>query len=235
MGRALILTLGMIGSAVSASAVTFSDSTFANVLWSGQKVSGFSTPSTTFSAGYTGSFSGRTDVRLVTQFFGPADPIRSDIVTFHALTSASYNPAALGALDSVSISFDINSSFGGTSGGVARMPALIQAGTVYAATGSSGVTLTGSGWQSFAATGLNQGNFVSAALTNPDFSASGAPIFFGFALSNGSSLGVSTSSQTYIDNFVAEATPIPEPSTVAVVLGSAVLGTAWRRRMQRRD
>jgi len=234
MGRTFILIAGIIGSAVTASAVTFSDSTFANVLWSGEKLGDVSTPSTSFSAAYTGSFAGRTDIRLVTHFFGLVDPSRSDISTFHALNSTSYNPASSGALASVSISFNINSATGGTSGGVARVPALAQGGTVYRAADSAGVTFTGTGWQSVAATGLHAGDFVSTALANPDFSGAGAPIFFGFVLSNGSNLGISTSTQTYIDDFVAEATPIPEPSTIALLLGAGVLGTACFRRRQRR-
>jgi hypothetical protein len=234
MQRVPIFIVGLISSAVMASAVTYSDSTFADLLWTGQKLSESSTPSTSFSAGYTGSFDGRTDVRLVTHFFGIADPIRSDIATFHAFSSASYDPASSGALASVSISFNINSATGGTSGGVARVPALVQGGIVYNAVDFAGVTITGTSWQSVTATGLDAGDFASAALANPDFSGAGAPIFFGFVLSNGSSLGAS-STQTYIDNFVAEATPIPEPSTMAAVLGAAALGFARFRRMQRRS
>jgi hypothetical protein len=230
MKSALVCIALLTGSALTASAITFADSSFSNTLWSGQKISASSTPNTSFTATYFTSFGGRTDVRLVTHTFGLAAPTRSDIYTFHALSTTSYDPAILGALASVSISFNINSDFGGTSGGVLQTAAVLQGSTVFTAV--YGVTFTGSGWQFYNAPGLQAANFTSATATNPDFSATGAPIFFGFALGNGSNLGISTSTQTYIDNFSAVATPapIPEPSSAALALGvAALVATAHRR------
>lgn len=231
MQRTLLLAAGLAAASVSASAVTFSDSSFANLLWSGQKVAASSTPSTNFTAGFTSSFGGRSNVRLVTHTFGPADPIRSDITTFHALNAAVLNPAVSGSVTAISISFDINSGFGGTSGGVGRTVAVLQGGTVFTAQGSYATVFTGTGWQSVSLSGLTASSFTSSVLTNPDFSAAGAPIQVGIVLSNGSSLGVSTSSQTYLDNFSTDITAIPEPAAVATGLGGLALAVAaWRRR-----
>lgn len=233
MNRLSLFVATLMGLQVNAWAVSFADSSFSNSLWSGQKVADLSTPSTTFSADYRTDFGGRTDVRLVSHTFGPLDPTRSDIYSFHGLSTTSYDPAILGALGSVSISFDVNSAMGGTSGGVLRVAAILQGGTVYRADTFSGIAFAGSGWSAYNAPGIVASGFTSAALTNPDFSASGVPIFFGFLLGNGSSLGVSTSTQTYVDNFSAVATPIPEPSAAALALGLAALGAAAGRRFRR--
>jgi hypothetical protein len=166
----------------------------------------------------------------VNHSFGPADPVRSDIVSFHGLSAASYAPSIDGAIAEISFSFDVNSGFGGTSGCVGRTAALMQDGIVFVASTVSGVTLTGTGWNTFSAESLTSASFLSPALLNPDFTSSGSTILFGFVLSNGSSIGAPTNSQSYVDNFSLEVTPVPEPASTGIVLGALVLGLGGLRR-----
>ena len=210
-------------------AIVISDSSMTHALWTSSKVSDRSSPSTAASGTYTASASGRTDVRQISHTFGIAEPTRSDVVSSHLFEGSSYSPFSSGTIESLDFTLDLINTFGGTSGGVAAGVAVRQAGQLYLSTSSS-VVFTGSGWQSLAFNDLDALDFRATDLSNPDFSTSGAPLHFGFFLSNGSSLNVSTGTTSFADNFEVAITSIPEPSHIALFLGTFVLvGAVWRR------
>jgi hypothetical protein len=121
----------------------------------------------------------------------PSASTFSAILGAHIYTAFTYNPAATGAITSVSYSEDVNcfppNCFGD---GNAAFFAVLQNDEVYVA--SSGVTGSGNFWHQLALNGLTAANFFLLdgsddfidPSAHPDFTESGDPIRFGFARAN---------------------------------------------------
>jgi len=135
-----------------------------------------------------------------------------------------YEPALQGAITSVDYSIDARwiSGLGGQ--GHSIMLGAKQGQVVYFAdpevTGSSGF------WTSHGAAGLVASDFAPLVSGAPiDFSATGAPLRFGFIVGNSGSTNYSN--VVIYDNFSTTIHNIPAPTCVAV---SGVFGLALRRR-----
>jgi hypothetical protein len=158
-----------------------------------------------------------------------------------------YNPAARGALESLTFSFDI---LGASSSGYTVpyfgvfVPTLRQNGQIFFSTTAFATPV--SGWSSFSATlggtsGWLDPNDQTSAL-RPDFSSSGSEIVFGYIFSAGSACPETVcnaaSIEAGLDNFgvtATSATPVstvPEPSTYALMAAglAGMLVMARRRR-----
>ena len=95
-------------------------------------------------------------------------------------------------------------------------------------------TITGPGgnsWNTYAASSLVASDFTpvvgSGSSGNPDFSASGAPITFGFVTDNSGGNGI----RVAYDNFSATANVIPEPASLIIwsLLGALGITVGWWR------
>jgi hypothetical protein len=114
--------------------------------------------------------------------------------------STPYLPSVTGALASIDASFDFK-----VESGSALQPQLVlrQAGNFYRTTIPYRVEPT-SAWQSFKRTSLVATDFVQInGTSHPDFSASAAPIYVGYSISNSPAKG--SSGAFRVDNFVVTA------------------------------
>ena len=192
-------------AATSASAiVTYQDGTFSNANWviettsiggggtgSGVQVSGVGTPG---------------EARRVTSSVNA--PAGSAILQFHRYGTSQatrYDPAVLGEIGDVS--FDIDARMvSGFGDGQGLTIALKQGQLVYAgpgmATGSSGV------WVHRSLRGLSASDFtrIDGQPGEPDFSATGLPIRFGFVTSHATTGGAYSIVVDY-DNFLVRVAP----------------------------
>ncbi|MBX3117721.1 MAG: PEP-CTERM sorting domain-containing protein [Fimbriimonadaceae bacterium] len=147
-----------------------------------------------------------------------------------------YNPSVSGALSSISFSADYYLDTEAVLSGQALFFSLIQDGSTYYVPvfddytpgqwlNASFNAMPNSAWRKL---DWISGNFVFA---NPDFSAAGNEMMFGFItgynLSNGALV------TTRVDNFSVQTAPVPEPATMAV-LGFGALAVGLRRRKKNR-
>lgn len=132
--------------------------------------------------------------------------------------------------------------------GIRYRPAIYQSGTIYTLLGVNHADITGN-WVNFSigSTDSSQWSDISALL-QPDFSASGLPILFGYRTmlpavcspqgATCGSFSVTSALHNYrveirsIDPINDGPTEIPEPATMAVAAaGLALIGRLKRRRL----
>ncbi|MCB5183634.1 PEP-CTERM sorting domain-containing protein [Methylobacillus gramineus] len=153
-----------------------------------------------------------------------------------------YNPAVSGALDTLSFTFDAKgfSSNINTQVSAYLRPVILQNGISFSVASSDTIVTVGN-WNTLTwsfTSASNWGDPYNDVEFNPDFSASGAPIQFGFRFSlNLSCSGAfgcrQTLARTGVDNFQVSVTAVPEPSAYAMMFaGLSLLGLARRRKMQ---
>lgn len=124
-------------------------------------------------------------------------PALSSIVVYHRFDQVGYNPAVQGAITSVDYQEShrvFNPPFAGAAVGATFT--IEQAGVVYLAPIP---TFSSTSWEQVTLTGLTAGDFTPAP--GPDFSASGAPMFFGFTRSNTQSANVAGGRVHGVDNW----------------------------------
>jgi hypothetical protein len=208
----LISVLGPVNAAV----ITLSDGNFVEGTWSTFD----SSDGNGFASASRASSGGNPDHYISTQT-APPDGIGAGQVYFFSQV-VSWNPQAHGPLESVRLSFDAR-TFVHTFSLVGLH--IRQNGSVYGAAELSHFYTT-SAWTSYSSAVWTRADFSPEV----DFSASGAPIYFGFSVSDTiweGSVGV--------DNFtatlnVADVAPVPEPGTWAM-LSLGLVGLAfWRRK-----
>jgi len=222
----VVAALSMV-LATAASALPFTDGTFASGDWStaDNLISGSASSTTTqqLSGGNPGAF------RETTLTFATSSQLWVESLYLPGI----YDPAAEGALTALDVSLE---TIGGVNTGVAAI--VVQDGVVYYSIGkaiASHIAWTG---QSFSVTGAlvasdfdtNPNAGLGGNLPNgvhPDFSAGGSPLLFGYAVGNGSGGNPIT---VGVDNW--SVTAVPEPST-AVLLGGGLFALAARRRHRR--
>ncbi|MEM7147522.1 MAG: hypothetical protein AAF591_20570 [Verrucomicrobiota bacterium] len=201
---ALVLVLFAATAGYSAG-VTFMDGTFANANWNLNVVS---TSGGSITAGQVGAGGNPGSYRLVTNS-GTIPPAGSVfLAAYHLNPSFVYDPGAMGAIDTISWSIDYQNF----SSGQALQLGFQQGGSFFATTSVFVTTGSGTGsWFPHAQGPLMEGDFGGA----PDFSATGAPITFGFRTANSGQLGTF---EVGYDNISITVTPVPEPRGVLLVL-----------------
>lgn len=163
----------------------------------------------------------------------------SDTRVANIFTGFAYDPAVLGAPTSFDFSLDlrgIGTTFTFANTGSIR-PALLQNGIVYTVASTDQQALLGF-WTSASWHFAGNAAWVPGVGTGaPDFSASGAPIQFGYRFSLGTSCSGASGCRagnafSGIDNFHVEVGVVPEPGTGLLALaGLLVMGQVARRRL----
>jgi len=161
----------------------------------------------------------------------PAGPDVSAIFGFHGKVGADYDMATMGVINAIDFSIDyksIYSSFGGQAFGIT-----IKQDDVYYV--QRQYTYAVFNWQTSLNTGLLASDFSELLFdsenlaldynSNPDFSASGSLISFGFYTAN--STGTSSSSPQpktiAYDNWSVVVNPVPEPASFLLLTSSLPL------------
>jgi hypothetical protein len=174
------------------------------------------------------------DYRQVQHFYGGP----GSIITGHLKSTAVYDPSSQGAISSLGSSFATMLISGGDSLAVLYGPLVYQNGSYYL-DGSSLTTITPTtdAWVSHAFSGLTSAAFSRASGSggpNPDFSASGGAIQFGYFASNGTGGGRPTATSSGLDNWSASVTAVPEP-TAALLMVVGLLAVVLLRGCSRTD
>lgn len=228
---AALVVLGYFAAQpASAATVTFTDGTFVDGDWAASKI-------VDTTAGATASFvAGQVTVggnpgayRQVQHTYDAGI-----IAVGHVKSAAVYDPSVTGAIQFIDYGFDLIHLNPPPSQAVAYGLVLLQAGAYYRTGLDNIFTDT---WTSFGHTGLTSANFVLVAgsgPTNPDFSATGAPIAFGYASYNNNTGGAPDLVRlSGIDNWQVAVTTVPLPPA-AWLLGTGVAVVAARARLRRR-
>jgi hypothetical protein len=221
----------MLAPSALGATIVFSDTEFADADWSltvlafrdgvANPAGGSASAPQVASGGNPGAFR-RTDLTV-----NASGPLGALVVAASFRNGASYDPQTQGTITSIDFAIDgtLLSTFTQNLG-----LALRQGGQIYFTAGF----LPAGAWESFQATGLTESDFSQCGPStcpvsgNPDFSASGGSIDFGYVALN--SLGGTNpafSTQVGADNW--SVTIVPEPSTV-VLLALGLLALGCRRR-----
>lgn len=214
-------------SAGTLASVVYSDSTFANADWGFEVVNvgtGGSASATQSAA--TGNPGAARRVSIST---GAAVGDATYAIHRYGTSLATrYVASTQGAIVSVNFAIDARFVTGTFLGAGQGVYAQAKQGTnIYVA--GIGVTGSAGNWVTLSASGLLVSNFIQIAGTTAplDFSATGAPIRFGFASANGNG-GSAFSTTVDYDNFTLEVVNVPAPSAAALAMLGAT--TMLRRR-----
>jgi len=172
----------------AAAAATFSDTQFVPADWTTTvevlNLGGTVTPSQVATGGNTGAFR-RINNNLAS---AAGQGFSNTVMGFHAKAGATWNPSTQGAIGSLDYAEDAFRFSG--SGVQANGIALRQGGVIFY--GPSSVTPSTVGvWQGYSWLGIlpTQFDALAAGVQNPDFSATGGLIEFGFFRGNSTSVG----------------------------------------------
>lgn len=137
----------------------------------------------------------------------------------HLRTGPIYDPALSGQIDNLAYGFEAKVDFAQHVGAVGFQFLIEQNGQFFL--GPYGYAVAGQGWQPFNGSGLTAGDFLDpSGLFNPDFSANGAPIRFGYYSQNGGSGGYYSLSAGFgVDNWsvMIESTVTAEAASFGAV------------------
>lgn len=241
VGSIFLTSLMFLSLSSNASAtVIFSDGVFNNSDWSTTEFD-FDTGGTVVSSqqitgGNPGEFR-----RISNTVKGKSDDASySGVWAFHQSLVSTYDPPTSGSILSINYSEDAI-LFEGTGDGQATGAALLQNGNVYMAIGSWLVTGTDSSWHSLEALALTAADFYLIddlgrhSTMNPDFSATGGLVGFGFYRANSTPTDIGYSNDGGIDNWMIEVNNavegVPEPATILLMaVGLAGLGFSRHNR-----
>jgi PEP-CTERM motif len=221
----LVLTFATFASGVeSASALTiFSDTTFNNADYDDSLHSVSGSYNNALAVQQT---QGGNDVMYVLL---DSEGAPNFIDYFTHYNQATYTPTASGAIDSVT--FDVSATLQGQS--LAYYFAVQQGGKNYvsstflqATSPTSVVSSTLQATDFYEQTGSH---LSQNPLSNPDFSATGGEIRFGFEFFSGSSSGRHQGEAAF-DDLSVSVTQVPEPTTWALLTLMGVFGLSSRRR-----
>ena len=164
------------------------------------------------------------------------------IYTIAVDSAATYNPSMSGAISNIVFSADLMQS---TAGSSAWQLVVVQNGVKYYSVPLG--AFSGAAWAAYSLSGLTQSNFDTDPTAlflgevgtgqEPNFSASGAPLTFGYALGNRLSGPGTITTVLGIDNWSvtinSASSSVPEPNSGVVVSAALALflffGVAKRR------
>jgi len=217
--RLLLLVVGScLSAAAHGGAIVVSDGTFDPADWSVTVVSSVGGATETVGSSESGGNPG--DYRTMSHQLPPF----SSIAVVHIYEAFSYDPGALGTLSSIDYSEDqIQTVVPFPGAAVGATFAIRQDGEFFVTGDGTFTTTTWAGWTP---TQWNESSFA-----NPDFSETGAPIFFGYLRSNSNESGGGITNEHGIDNWSVELMPVPEPAHALLLMaGALVLAGAHRAR-----
>jgi hypothetical protein len=214
----VVLSVAALGSAAisRAATITFSDDTFDDASWT---ATGIGPGLLSFTAGQvpTGGNPGSFRQNTLTFNFG-------FVYVVNLGSAFDYDPSLQGAIFSVSASYDVI-LIGPYAVGYGL--ALLQNGSYYISHGSSAL---GPNWAPGEDLASSFTQISGSGPLIPDFSATGAPIEFGYVSMNYDTLpGTTLTSQSGIDNLSIvlnappPATGAPEPPSVSLLTAAMVL------------
>ncbi|PIV82101.1 hypothetical protein COW53_00740 [bacterium CG17_big_fil_post_rev_8_21_14_2_50_64_8] len=207
---ALAVLAGSIGFSSSAQALILGDGVFNPANWSGQAfVTGTSTASatTSLSGGVPDEYRDISNTSSGSPLSGWDRSLFVDLNT-----TAVANPASLGGINLIDYSEDHRCVCIG--GGMMWGPALEQGGQFYIVPGNAMPNSFTLPWQNEALTALTAADFEEVSVTSttwtnpashPDFSASGAPITFGYVRAK-AFIGAT---ESYLDNWSVAIDELP--------------------------
>lgn len=208
-----IYTAGGLLDMTQEGPVTFIDTEFLDMNWEIFLASLSQESSHTFGQQAAGGNPGAYREMTHTNPVNTVEPGMSTFVNIlHRRLGWEYNPAVSGAIDHIDMAMD-RKIFSITSGGIPQFNLAVghvfriyQDGAAYFAT--DGVTITDYEWETHSRVALRAEDFGSPG-NRPDFSASGAPISFGFTRSNtNTAQSVEVVSVHGVDNFVVTVVPV---------------------------
>lgn len=230
LATASVLTWLMMASAATAATVTFTDGTFADADWSASKIVDTTAGTTaTFVAGQVVTDGNPGAYRQVQHNYDAGI-----IVVGHLKSDAIYDPSFSGAIQSIDFSYDLIHLNPPPSQAVAYGILLVQDGTYYRPGLSN---IFDESWTGFSGSALTAANFILVAGSgpaNPDFSATGGQMTFGYGSFNSNTGGQPGLVRlSGIDNWQVSITAVPLPPA-AWLLGTAVASVALRGRFRKR-
>ena len=217
--------------------VSFFDGTFNDADWTAAKfIDTTAGASATFTAaqvatgGNPGSYR-NTDMNFTLGAIGVA----------HLSNSSTYDPTTQGAVSTIDFSYDLLVTNPHVPNAAVRYDILlVQGGVRYATTFFGDLITAPPGWTHFSHPSLTASDFIDYAsggfgTANPNFSAAGGLIEFGYVTRN-SSTGATVTTHSGIDNWNLAVHTVPEPSTAAsLAFGAASLLALRRRRGSKGD
>lgn len=225
-----------IGLHAQAATITISDAAFADANWS--------LTQSTFGGGGTvtaGQITQSANLLRSIQHAFPAGPF-TQLLGVHIFNAATFDPAVSGPILSIGYSENAICLSGCFGDGQATGLALVQNGMFYL-TDSFLLTGASTAFHPLSDPGLSAADLALVSLSattffddtqHPDFSASGAPIQFGFLRANTFTGGGAVNLTAGIDNWqvvitTPDGTAIPAPPTL-LLLGVAFLALSLSRR-----
>ncbi len=195
--------------------VSFADGTFDDSDWTAQL--GFvNATSANFTAQQSVSGGNPDGYREVEhEWTGPGG-----LNVLHLNSDAIYNPSVSGSIAEIDYSFDLNwLNAPNGPGGVAYSLLLFQNDTYYAANQQ---LISQNNWFGFGESALSASDFTRHQDTgsggvNPDFSASGSLLQFGYLSSNGTSTNPTFTTRSGIDNWSVNVQRVTEPSSCVLL------------------
>jgi hypothetical protein len=184
---AAVLFCSIVATGLQAETLTFSDGEFEEANWDIELFNfhsgGTASASQVASGGNPGAYF-RVD-HMTNAATDPDD--NAAIYAFHGLTSAAVDPGVEGAVTSVDYSWDVRAIESASGSGGFFGPALRQGDRYYVSAGNLELVGTDQDWRPVERLGMTEASFgrIQDVLEvdpadDPDFSASGEPIVFGF-------------------------------------------------------
>jgi hypothetical protein len=238
-GFAWLLAVGLIaGSSARAATVNFFDGIFNNGDWSAAKIADTTAGSSaTFSALQQPAGGNPTFYRQTTHNW-TLGGLRVGHLRNVGGSPFTYTPSSQGAINTIDISYDLIYQQG-PAGAVGYGLLLRQNGKYYSHPIDS---VFANSWSTFSHIGFTNTSFSELLvpglgvnpLSNPDFSAAGSLIEFGYQTSNShGNSGVIVTKVSGIDNYGLTLHTVPEPaSVISMIVGAVSIGgfAMWRKR-----
>ncbi|MCC7084805.1 MAG: hypothetical protein IT427_07340 [Pirellulales bacterium] len=241
-GFAWLLAVGLgLTTSARAATINFIDGVFNNADWTGTKIADTTAgASAAFIALQQPAGGNPTFYRQTTHSWGLGGLRVAHLRNIGGMPFT-YNPSSSGAITSLDYGYDLIYQMGPPGGAVAYSLLLRQGGKYYAPVVDN---IFANSWTSFTHLGLTSSNFYELLtpglginiLSNPDFSATGSLIEFGYQSANSQATTHVFTKVSGIDNFRMRMQTVPEPEAViSIAVGVIVMGgfAVWKTRQMR--